>query len=117
MVTREHPKILDMLRADSVRYLQATVEVRKLFLGPLPAAKGEMQNTFSELWIGHIESTSREHQPVLASWHALTELPTGQFTDESTTVLDRLSDAVMVQAPFNACIVEGLASTNSLLDE
>lgn len=90
LISKEHPKLLDMLRADSVRYLQAAVGGRKPFLVPLPAAQGELRQTFVERWIEYIEGTSGGHHRVFGPWHALANLETENFTVDARRVLDQL---------------------------
>ena len=65
------PAALDMLRADTTRYLRGVLVGRKVFLVPLPAAKGELRQTFVERWVEYLEGTKRATHPVFAPWHVI----------------------------------------------
>ncbi len=85
------PATLDMLRGDTTRYLQAVLRGRKEFLVPLPAAKGELRQTFVERWIEYLEGTQSNDHAVFLPWHLLRELPSDQFEQRSKQTVRQLS--------------------------
>ncbi|MAV36262.1 MAG: hypothetical protein CMJ59_12490 [Planctomycetaceae bacterium] len=90
-IARYLPPTLDMLRADTTRYLQGVLAGRQKFLVPLPAAVGELRQTFVERWVEYLEGTKRGTHSVFAAWHALRDLPHDGFPSRATQVLARLS--------------------------
>ncbi|MEE3373259.1 MAG: PSD1 and planctomycete cytochrome C domain-containing protein [Planctomycetota bacterium] len=102
------PPTLDMLRADTTRYLRAVLTGRKTFLVPLPAAKGELRQTFVERWVEYLEGTKRSIHPVFGPWHALRSLPADAFAREARRALRTLS----ASAPqsLNQFILDRLAA-------
>ena len=103
------PPTLDMLRADTTRYLRAVLTGRKTFLVPLPAAQGELRQTFVERWVEYLEGTKRSIHPVFAPWHALRSLPADAFAREAARTLKRLSAAA--PQPLNTFILDRLAAS------
>ena len=103
------PPTLDMLRADTTRYLRAVLTGRKTFLVPLPAAQGELRQTFVERWVEYLEGTQRSVHPVFAAWHALRALPAGDFPQQARATLSNLSDST--PRPLNQLILDRLANT------
>ena len=95
-VNQHLPAALDMLRSDTTRYLHGVLAGRKEFLVPLPAAKGELRQTFVERWIEYLEGTKRSDHPVFGAWHALDELQEENFTAAASSILDRLSGNTIV---------------------
>ncbi|MCP4174700.1 MAG: DUF1553 domain-containing protein [Fuerstiella sp.] len=91
------PAALNMLRADTTRYLHGVLGGRKEFLVPLPAAKGELRQTFVERWIEYLEGTKRGVHPVFAAWHALNELQEEEFAATSRDIVNRLSVNTIVK--------------------
>lgn len=81
------PATMDALRADTSRYLEAALRGRKVFLVPLPAAKGELRQTFVERWIEYLEGTRRDPTSVFALWHRLRRLEPGQFSSQARTIV------------------------------
>ena len=102
------PPTLEMLRADTPRYLRAVLAGRKTFLVPLPAAKGELRQTFVERWVEYLEGTKRSFHPVFAPWHALRALPAGEFAQQYRSTLDHLTAAA--PQPLNPLILDRLTT-------
>lgn len=97
LVEAHLPATLDMLRADTTRYLHGVLEGRKVFLVPLPAAKGELRQTFVERWVEYLEGTKRGAHPVFGMWHALhalREFPNADFEVTAQTMLAHKSPRV-----------------------
>ena len=88
---------LDMLRNDTTRYLHGVLTGRKEFLVPLPAARGELRQTFVERWIEYLEGTKRGDHPVFAAWHALNKLRKEEFAAASNGVIYRLAGNTIIR--------------------
>ena len=102
------PPTLEMLRADTPRYLRAVLAGRKTFLVPLPAAKGELRQTFVERWVEYLEGTKRSFHPVFAPWHALRALPAADFSRQYRSTLARLTAAA--PQPLNQFLLDQIAA-------
>ena len=103
------PPTLDMLRADTPRYLRAVLTGRKTFLVPLPAATGELRQTFVERWVEYLEGTQRHFDPVFAAWHTLRKLSAHAFPTRAASELTALADTS--PRPLNGLIVNYLNAT------
>ena len=104
------PGAMNSLRADTTRYLRGVLAGRKVFLVPLPAAKGELRQTFVERWIDYLEGTRSKPDSVFALWHALRRLNDDQFAHDASAIVDRHSG--------NSIVREALQQTqlNSMQD-
>lgn len=110
------PATLNMLRGDTTRYLKAVLNGRKEFLVPLPAAKGEMRQTFTERWIEFLEGTQTGDHPVFHPWHLLHALPTNHFEQRSAEILRELSARRRLM--LNPLVLDALSrSTLSSMDD
>ena len=105
------PATLDMLRADTTRYLRGVLSGRKVFLVPLPAAKGELRQTFVERWVEYLEGCRRGTHPVFAAWHALQNIPTGEFPKSAVSVLTTLRQT-QTASRLNPLVLRALAAAD-----
>ena len=95
-INQHLPATLDMLRADTTRYLQGVLIGRKRFLVPLPAAKGELRQTFVERWVEYLEGTKRGTHPVFELWHVLRALPEAEFEARAAMALNESRSNVII---------------------
>ncbi|MCP4175724.1 MAG: hypothetical protein GY758_33680, partial [Fuerstiella sp.] len=111
LLVREHlPATLDMLRRDTPRYLHGVLGGRKAFLVPLPAAKGELRQTFVERWIEYLEGTKRGSHPVFSLWHTLRDLSEEEFRKHAHQIVDAADCNPIIRAAVEESTLESMSA-------
>lgn len=103
------PPTLDMLRADTTRYLHGVLAGRREFLVPLPAAKGELRQTFVERWVEYLEGTARGEHPVFAVWHTLRRLPAEGFSSAATNIIKQSNGNTLIRSALKQAAPESMS--------
>jgi hypothetical protein len=86
---KKSDEVADRVRAKSVEYLTAVLEVEKFpteefyaFLGP-----NDLNPMIARQWDAYLLHTRKQFHPVFALWHELAALPAGEFAAKAPRVL------------------------------